>query len=180
MAGVGERNAQALARTFGSLDALMAALPEQIEAVPGLGKTLAESVVSGLKDPRTVTLLSQLRAAGLDPQEVQAQRGELLAGLNFVITGTLSRPRDEIKTRIETQGGRVTGSVTGKTSYLVAGEEAGSKLTRAEELGVTVLDEAGLEALIAEKQAVAAGAGAESGSVPSDLSDTVSADIGTL
>ena len=180
MAGVGERNAQALARTFGSLDALMAALPEQIKAVPGLGKTLAESVVSGLKDPRTVTLLSQLRAAGLDPQEVQAQRGELLAGLNFVITGTLSRPRDEIKTRIETQGGRVTGSVTGKTSYLVAGEEAGSKLTRAGELGVTVLDEAGLEALIAEKQAVAAGAGAESGSVPSDLSDTVSADIGTL
>ena len=180
MAGVGERNAQALARTFGSLDALVAAAPEQIEAVPGLGKTLAESVVSGLKDPRTVTLLSQLRAAGLDPQEVQAQRGELLAGLNFVITGTLSRPRDEIKTQIEAQGGRVTGSVTGKTSYLVAGEDAGSKLTRAEELEVTVLDEAGLEALIAEKQALAAGADGESESAPSDFSDTVSADIGTL
>ncbi len=180
MAGVGERNAQALARTFGSLDALVAALPEQVGAVPGLGKTLAESVVSGLKDPHTVTLLSQLRAAGLDPQEVQAQRGELLAGLNFVITGTLSRPRDEIKSQIETQGGRVTGSVTGKTSYLVAGEEAGSKLTRADELGVTVLDEAGLEALIAEKRALVAGADTGSGISPTDLSDTVSADIGTL
>ncbi len=152
MAGVGERNAQSLARTFGSLDALIAATPEQIEAVPGLGGTLAVSVTQGLKDPRTVTLLTQLRAAGLNPQEMQEARGELLMGLNFVITGSLTRPRDEIKAVIETQGGRVTGSVTGKTSYLVAGTEAGSKLTRAEELGVKVLDEAGLEALIGEKR----------------------------
>ena len=148
MAGVGERNAQSLARAFGSLDALIAATPEQIGAVPGLGATLAQSVTEGLRDPRTVALLAQLRAAGLDPQETQRVRGDLLTGLNFVITGTLSRPRDEIKAQIEGQGGRVTGSVTGKTSYLVAGEEAGSKLTRAEELGVEVLDEAGLEALI--------------------------------
>jgi len=75
-----------------------------------------------------------------------------------VITGTLTRPRDEIKAVIETQGGRVTGSVTGKTSYLIAGAEAGSKLTRAEELGVKVLDEAGLEALIGEKRGAALGA----------------------
>ena len=152
MAGVGERNAQSLARTFGSLDALIAATPEQIEAVPGLGGTLAVSVTQGLKDPRTVTLLTQLRAAGLNPQEMQEARGELLMGLNFVITGSLTRPRDEIKAVIETQGGRVTGSVTGKTSYLIAGAEAGSKLTRAVELGVKVLDEAGLEALIGEKR----------------------------
>ncbi|MGY2892127.1 NAD-dependent DNA ligase LigA [Deinococcus sp. UYEF24] len=155
MAGVGERNAQALARTFGSLGGLMAATPEQIEAVPGLGATLAESVVLGLTDPRTVTLLSQLKAAGLDPQQGQEARGELLSGLNFVITGTLSRPRDEIKAQIEGQGGRVTGSVTGKTSYLVAGQEAGSKLTRAEELGVKVLDEPGLDALIEARRALA-------------------------
>ena len=158
MAGVGERNAQSLARTFGSLDALIVATPEQIEAVPGLGGTLAVSVTQGLKDPRTVTLLTQLRAAGLNPQEMQEARGELLSGLNFVITGTLTRPRDEIKAVIETQGGRVTGSVTGKTSYLVAGTEAGSKLTRAEELGVKVLDEAGLEALIGEKREAVLGA----------------------
>ena len=119
--------------------------------MPGLGGTLAESVTQGLKDPRTVTLLSQLKAAGLDPQQGREARGELLAGMNFVITGTLSRPRDEIKAQIEGQGGRVTGSVTGKTGYLVAGQEAGSKLTRAEELGVKVLDEAGLETLIAER-----------------------------
>jgi DNA ligase (NAD+) len=155
MAGVGERNAQALARTFGSLDALMAAAPEQIEAVPGLGATLAESVVRGLRDPRTVTLLAQLKAAGLDPQQGQETRGDLLSGLNFVITGTLSRPREEIKAQIEGQGGRVTGSVTGKTSYLVAGQEAGSKLTRAEELGVNVLDEAGLDTLIGERRTLA-------------------------
>ena len=158
MAGVGERNAQALARTFGSLETLVAATPEQIEAVPGLGGTLAESVTQGLQDPRTVTLLAQLKAAGLNHQEMQETRGELLAGLNFVITGTLTRPRDEIKTQIETQGGRVTGSVTGKTSYLVAGAEAGSKLTRAEELGVKILDEAGLEALIGERREAALGA----------------------
>ena len=158
MAGVGERNAQSLARTFGSLDALITATPEQLGAVPGLGGTLAVSVTQGLKDPRTVTLLTQLRAAGLNPQEMQEARGELLSGLNFVITGTLTRPRDEIKAVIETQGGRVTGSVTGKTSYLVAGAEAGSKLTRAEELGVKILDEAGLEALIGEKREAALGA----------------------
>ena len=158
MAGVGERNAQSLARTFGNLDALITATPEQLGAVPGLGGTLALSVTQGLKDPRTVTLLTQLRAAGLNPQEMQEARGELLSGLNFVITGTLTRPRDEIKAVIETQGGRVTGSVTGKTSYLVAGAEAGSKLTRAEELGVKILDEAGLEALIGEKREAALGA----------------------
>ena len=158
MAGVGERNAQSLARTFGSLDALITATPEQLGAVPGLGGTLAVSVTQGLKDPRTVTLLTQLRAAGLNPQEMQEARGELLSGLNFVITGTLTRPRDEVKAVIETQGGRVTGSVTGKTSYLVAGAEAGSKLTRAEELGVKILDEAGLEALIGEKREAALGA----------------------
>ncbi len=153
MAGVGERNAQSLARSFGSLDALMSATPEQIAAVPGLGATLAESVTQGLKDARTATLLAQLKAAGLDPQETQQARGDLLAGLNFVITGTLSRPRDEIKAQIEGQGGRVTGSVTGKTSYLVAGEEAGSKLARAEELGVKIVTETGLTELIAERQA---------------------------
>ena len=176
MAGVGERNAQALARTFGSLGGLMAATPEAIEAVPGLGATLAESVVQGLKDPRTVTLLAQLKAAGLDPQQGQEARGELLVGLNFVITGTLSRPRDEIKAQIEGQGGRVTGSVTGKTSYLVAGQEAGSKLTRAEELGVKVLDEAGLDTLIEERRALAEVQPAEQADQASDFQASVSGD----
>ena len=77
--------------------------------------------------------------------------GTQLAGLTFVITGSLTRPRDEITSQLEKLGARVTGSVTKKTSYVVAGSEAGSKLTKAQELGVTVLDEVGLEALLKEK-----------------------------
>lgn len=148
---VGERNAQALARAFGTLDALMAATPEQIEAVPGLGKVIGASVAVALKEEGYVTLLNKLKAAGVNPQEEEVRRGEQLGGLNFVITGSLGRPRDAIKAELEAAGGRVTGSVTGKTSYLIAGEDAGSKLTRAQELGVAVLDEAGLAALLAEK-----------------------------
>jgi DNA ligase (NAD+) len=154
---VGERNAQALANAFGTLDALMAATPEEIEAVPGLGKVIGASVAVALKEEGYVTLLNKLKAAGVNPQGEEVRRGEQLKGLNFVITGSLSRPRDVIKAELEAAGGRVTGSVTGKTSYLVAGEEAGSKLTRAQELEVAVLDEAGLAALLAEKGVEQAG-----------------------
>ena len=86
-----------------------------------------------------------------------APPGYALPGLNFVLTGTLSRPREVIKAELEAAGGRVTGSVTKKTSYLVAGEEAGSKLDRARELGVPVLDEGGLAALLAERGVVSGG-----------------------
>ncbi|OLV19837.1 NAD-dependent DNA ligase LigA [Deinococcus marmoris] len=148
---VGERNAQALANAFGTLDALMAATPEEIEAVPGLGKVIGASVAVALKEESYVNLLNKLKAAGVNPQEEEVRRGEQLKGLNFVITGSLGRPRDAIKAELEAAGGRVTGSVTGKTSYLIAGEDAGSKLTRAQELEVPVLDEAGLAELLAEK-----------------------------
>lgn len=148
---VGERNAQALARAFGTLDALLAATPEQIEAVPGMGGTIAQSVVAALADPSMRGLIRRLREHGLNPVEETAPRGNALAGLSFVLTGTLSRPRDEVKAQLESAGGRVTGSVTKKTSYLVAGEEAGSKLDRARELGIPVLDEAGLAALLEER-----------------------------
>lgn len=147
---VGERGAQALARAFGTLDALLAATPEQIEAVPGMGETIAQSVTAALSDPSMRELLRRLREHGVSPQEEAAPRGQALAGLNFVLTGTLTRPRDEIKAQLEAAGGRVTGSVTKKTSYLVAGEDAGSKLDRARELEIPVLDEAGLTALLAE------------------------------
>ncbi|MEW6420752.1 MAG: NAD-dependent DNA ligase LigA [Deinococcota bacterium] len=148
---VGERNAQALARAFGTLDALLAATPESIEAVPGLGVTIAGSVTAALADPSMQDLIRRLRERGLNPVEEAAPRGDALAGLSFVLTGTLSRPRDEIKAQLEAAGARVTGSVTKKTSYLVAGEEAGSKLDRARELGIPVLDEAGLRALLEER-----------------------------
>ncbi|MCP2013355.1 DNA ligase (NAD+) [Deinococcus sp. HSC-46F16] len=148
---VGERGAQALARAFGTLDALLSATPEQIEAVPGMGGVLAGSVTAALADETMRDLLRRLREAGVAPVEEAAPRGDALAGLTFVLTGSLSRPREAIKAELEAAGARVSGSVTGKTSYLVAGEEAGSKLARAQELGVTVLDEAGLAALLAER-----------------------------
>ena len=151
MSHVGERGAQALARAFGSLDALNAATPGQVAAVPGMGGVIAQSVTAALADPAMQDLLRRLREAGVDPQAEAVTRGEQLRGLNFVLTGTLGEPREAVKARLEAAGGRVTGSVTGKTSYLVAGEEAGSKLARAQELGVTVLDEAGLAALLLEK-----------------------------
>ncbi|MFC4636864.1 NAD-dependent DNA ligase LigA [Deinococcus hohokamensis] len=151
MSGVGERNAQALARAFGTLDALLAATPEQLEVVPGMGGVLAVNVSAALADPTMRGLISRLRAAGVQPEEEHTARGEQLAGLNFVLTGTLSQPRDVLKAALEQAGARVTGSVTKKTSYLIAGEEAGSKLDRARELGVTVLDELGLSQLLAER-----------------------------
>ncbi|MFC4453342.1 NAD-dependent DNA ligase LigA [Deinococcus sonorensis] len=153
MPGVGERGAQALASAFGSLERLEAATPEALAAVHGVGETLAESIHTALHDDAMQRLLRKLQAAGLNPQTQQQERGTALAGLNFVITGSLSRPRDEFKAVIEQEGGRVTGSVTGKTSYLLAGEDAGSKLTRAQELKVPVLDEAGLEALLESRRA---------------------------
>ena len=142
---------QALARAFGTLDALLSATPEQIEHVPGLGGVIAQSVTASLADPSMRGLIARLRDHGVNPQEEQVTRGEQLQGLNFVITGTLGRPREAIKAQLEQAGGRVTGSVTKKTSYLIAGEEAGSKLARAQELGVTLLDEAALDELLAAR-----------------------------
>jgi DNA ligase (NAD+) len=148
---VGERGAQALARAFGTLDALLAATPEQVGAVSGMGGTIAGSVTAALADENMRGLIRRLREHGLTPGEEAAPRGSALAGLNFVLTGSLTRPRDEIRAELEAAGGRVTGSVTGKTSFLIAGEDAGSKLDRARELEIPVLDEAGLNALLAER-----------------------------
>lgn len=151
MTHVGERNAQALAREFGSLDALLQATPEQIEAVPGMGSVTAVSVGAALADPTMRDLIERLRTAGLAPEEAQAVRGEQLAGLNFVMTGSLSQSRDELKALLEAAGARITGSVTRKTSYLIAGQDAGSKLDRARELAVPVLDEAALVVLLQQR-----------------------------
>ena len=154
MAGVGDRGARALARTFGSLDALLNATPEQLGAVPGMGDVLAHSTAAELAGNRLQSLIPRLRAAGLGEVVGEAEtRSSELAGLNFVLTGSLTRPRDALKAALEARGGRVTGSVTGKTSYVVAGEDAGSKLARAQELEIPVLDEMGLSALLAEKGA---------------------------
>jgi DNA ligase (NAD+) len=151
---VGESTAKELARHFGNLDALMAANEEQILSVNDIGPVVATMLLQFFADPLNLTLIAQLREAGIHWQDVEVVQQSLsLSGMTFVITGTLPNlKRDEAAQMIEAAGGKVAGSVSKKTSYVVAGEEAGSKLEKAQELGVTILDEAGLLTLL-EQQA---------------------------
>jgi DNA ligase (NAD+) len=149
---VGEVIAQALARHFGSIDALQAAGAEEIAAVEGIGMVIAESVAAWSADPEHAALVDDLRQAGVRLEVSDAERpsaGGLLAGKTFVITGTLIRPRTEVEQLIQAAGGKVTGSVSARTDYVVAGDKPGSKLDRATALGVAVLDEDALLALLA-------------------------------
>jgi DNA ligase (NAD+) len=147
---VGERTAQALAEEFGSMDALIAATEEELTAVNDIGPKVAATVREFFSNPRNLALIERLRGYGLTFTAEKKVRGTALAGLTFVLTGTLpTLTRDAAKERIEAAGGKVSGSVSKKTSYVVAGEEAGSKLATAEKLGVTVLDEAGLLKMLA-------------------------------
>jgi DNA ligase (NAD+) len=132
-----------------SIDAIAEASMEQLEAIEGIGPGTAESVVAWFKDIQNRQLLEKLKAAGLKFESEEAElEGQRLNGLTFVITGTLpSMSRDEAKGYIESHGGKVTGSVSGRTSYLVAGEAAGSKLTKAQNLGVQILSESELREL---------------------------------
>lgn len=148
---VGEATAKELARHFGNLDAFLAATEEQLLEVNDIGPVVARSIMTFLSDPLNLEMIEQLRAAGVQwPEGAPAERkAQPLQGLTFVLTGTLpTMSRDEAKEIIEAAGGKVSGSVSKKTSYVVAGEEAGSKLAKAEELGVTILDEAGLLSLL--------------------------------
>ncbi len=151
---VGEKAAKVLAARFGSLGALATASAEQLEEAPGIGPTIAESVVAFFADPESRELVRRLRERGVDPREtpqVAAPPALPLSGLAFVLTGTLSRPRDDVKALLESAGGRVVEGVSRRTSFLVAGDDAGSKLEKANALGLRVLDEEGLRALLAEK-----------------------------
>ncbi|MGL6133725.1 MAG: helix-hairpin-helix domain-containing protein, partial [Prochlorococcaceae cyanobacterium] len=170
---VGEVNAKALARAFPSVAALTAAAtatdpdtPEAITAVFGIGGEIAQSLQQWFATPANQGLLRDLQGLGFSLAASEAERaaaptgagsggaggdGAPLAGQTFVLTGTLpSLSRRQAQDLIEAAGGKVSSSVSRKTSYLVAGEEAGSKLTKAESLGVAVLDEEGLLALLAE------------------------------
>jgi len=147
---VGERTAQALAEEFGSIDTLIAATEEELTRVNDIGPKVAATVREFFSNDRNLALVERLRGYGLTFTAERRERGTTLAGLTFVLTGTLpTLTRDEAKERIETAGGKVSGSVSKKTSYVVAGEEAGSKLATAEKLGVPVLDEAALLAMLA-------------------------------
>jgi len=139
---VGERAAKLLARRFGSLEALATAEPEAFEEVDGIGPVIAAAVSEWFAQPRHQSLVMRLTERGIDPhEEIDGGRDEPLAGQVFVITGSLSRTRRELKEELERLGAAVAGSVSRKTSYLVAGENAGSKLAKARELGVKVIDE---------------------------------------
>lgn len=141
---VGEATAKDLARHFGSLDSLMAADVDQLQQVPDVGPVVAASIARFFAEPHNVEVIEQLRAAGVHWEEgvASAVVSSPIAGKTFVLTGTLpTLTRDEAKDMIEALGGKVAGSVSKKTDYVVAGFEAGSKLDKAQALGVKVLDE---------------------------------------
>jgi DNA ligase (NAD+) len=150
--GIGLVNARALAAQFRSIDALMAASPEEIEETPGIGPVLARTIEQTLAEERTHELIERLRGHGLRMEEEGPAPDEVagpLAGKTLVLTGTLPEmSRERATARIEAAGGKVTGSVSRKTDYLVAGADPGSKYDKAHDLGVEIIDEGHLLQLL--------------------------------
>ena len=146
---VGQKAAKVLAVRFQTMDALMEATEETLTEVPDIGGITAKSIVEWFQSPQSLHLIETLREAGVNMVSREAPAGDKLAGKTFVLTGTLEHfTRDEASTKIEAQGGKVSGSVSKKTSYVVAGASAGSKLKKANELGIPVLSEAELIQLL--------------------------------
>ena len=146
---VGERTAQFLAEEFGSLDALMSATAEDLQQVNEVGPRIAQSISEFFQEPRNRALIQRLQESGLKLSGIKKERGTKLAGKIFVLTGTLATySRDEAAKMIEDAGGRVSGSVSKKTDYVVAGADAGSKLDKAKQLGVKVIGEEEMVAMI--------------------------------
>ena len=146
---VGETTARDVARHFGSIDAIMDADEEALSSVPDVGPVVAASIRRFFAEQHNRDVIEQLKAQGVNPVAEAVPQGTTLAGKTFVLTGTLPNwTREEASMHIQAAGGKVSGSVSKKTAYLVAGEEAGSKLTKAQDLGVTVLDEDALKALL--------------------------------
>lgn len=151
MRHVGANVAELLAQEFGSIQELAAAPVEKIAEIPGIGPKIAESVHEFFSIPENVAVIERLRQAGvmLEEEKPENELPQTLAGLTFVLTGTLEHfTRDEAGAQLKAMGAKVSGSVSKKTSFVVAGEAAGSKLTKAESLGVPVLDEAALQQIL--------------------------------
>lgn len=151
---VGQKAAQLLARQFGSMDKLQEATREELCAIPDIGEITAESLCRWLESAQGQHLIARLREAGVNMTQPDEQLSRRLEGRTFVITGTLEkRSRQEMTQFIQQHGGKVSGSISKRTDYLVAGEDAGSKLQKARELGVPVLTEGELEAMTEEEDA---------------------------
>ena len=151
MRHVGANVAELLAQEFGSIQALATAPVEKISEIPGIGPKIAESVHEFFSIPENVAVIERLRQAGvvLEEEKSENELPQTLAGLTFVLTGTLEHfTRDEAGAQLKAMGAKVSGSVSKKTSFVVAGEAAGSKLTKAESLGVPVLDETALQQIL--------------------------------
>jgi DNA ligase (NAD+) len=148
---VGVSAARALADHFPNLDALMAATPEELQRIPDVGEVVGTSIAQFFQEPGNREMIEKLRGAGLrltsEPKTATVSDSKI-KGTTWVITGTLSQPRDEIAERIIQQGGKVSGSVSKKTSFVLAGEEAGSKLEKARKLGIRIIDEAGFRRML--------------------------------
>ena len=139
---IGQASAKLLCDRFGDLDNILAASKEDIASIEGFGDIMAESVVRELHEPHMLELIGRLKGYGLNTSYEKVQVDDRFAGKTFVLTGTLpTMKRDEAKKLIEKYGGKASGSVSKKTDYVLAGEEAGSKLTKAQELGITVISE---------------------------------------
>jgi DNA ligase (NAD+) len=146
---VGEKTARDLARHFGSIESIMDADEDALAAAPDVGPVVAGSIRRFFAEPHNRDIVEQLKQRGVQPVPEQGPQDNTLAGKTFVLTGTMPTwTRDEATRYILAAGGKVSGSVSRKTGYVVAGEEAGSKLTKAQELGVQILDEDGLKALL--------------------------------
>ncbi len=148
---VGVSAARALADHFPNLDALMAATPEELQRIPDVGEVVGASICQFFREPGNREMIEKLRGAGLrltSDRKAAPASDSKIKGTTWVITGTLSRPRDEIAEEIVRHGGKVSGSVSKKTSFVLAGEEAGSKLEKARQLGLRVVDEAAFRRML--------------------------------
>ena len=151
---MGQKAGKVLAVHFRTLDALMAATEEELTQIPDIGAITAANVVSWLHSEQGRHLVEELRKAGVNLESTEAPVGTQLAGKTFVLTGALERfTREEAGAKIEALGGKVSGSVSKKTSFVVAGEAAGSKLRKAQELGIPVLSEEEFLQMLADCEA---------------------------
>ena len=150
---VGQKAAKALASRFGSLDALAAATAEDLVAIDDFGEVTAECVTDYFSHPQTMEFIEELKACGVETEVRTESKDTVLSGMTFVLTGTLpTLSREEATALIERHGGKASSSVSAKTTYVVAGEKAGSKLSKAEALGIPVIDEEALLAMAGESQ----------------------------